>query len=70
MLVHFDGKNNETEAVDVHNAISEYNFSRDMGEVTRDVGGVGVRGTFPTLRNSYPAMTLSGPPGFLLIRLE
>ena len=64
MLVHFDGKNNATEAKDVHNAISEYTFTRDMGEVTRDVGGVGVRGTYPTLRNSYPAMTLSGPPAF------
>ena len=63
-LVHFDGKNDDTEATDVHNATNEYNFSRDMGEVTRDTGAVGVRGTFPTIRNSYPAMTLSGPPGF------
>jgi hypothetical protein len=35
-----------------------------MGEVTRDTGAVGVRGTYPTIRNSYPALTLSGPPGF------
>ena len=64
MLVHFDGKNNETEAKDVHNAVSEYTFSRDMGEVTRDVGSVGVRGAYPTIRNNYPALTLSGPPSF------
>ena len=35
-----------------------------MGEVTRDVGAVGVRGVYPTIRNSYPALTLSGPPSF------
>ena len=63
-LIHFDGKHKAKEAKDVHNAVNEYSFTRDMGEVTRDVGGVGVRGTYPTLRNSYPAMTLSGPPSF------
>ena len=64
MLIHFDGSNDDTEAVDVHNKVNEYNFSRDMGEVTRDTGAVGVRGTFPTVRNNYPALTLAGPPGF------
>ena len=64
MLVHFDGKNNETEAKDVHNAVSEFTFTRDMGEVTRDVGSAGTRGTYPTLRNNYPSLTLSGPPSF------
>jgi hypothetical protein len=63
-LCHFDGSNKATEATDAHNATNEYNFSRDMGEVTRDTGAVGVRGTYPTVRNSYPALTLSGPPGF------
>ena len=63
-LSHFDGKNDDTEAKDVHSETNEYNFTRDMGEVTRDVGGVGVRGTYPTIRNSYPALTLSGPPSF------
>ena len=33
MLIHFDGRNDATEAKDVHNAVNEYNFSRDMGEV-------------------------------------
>jgi hypothetical protein len=63
-LIHFDGSNDTTEAKDVHNAINEYGFTRDMGEVTRDVGHVGVRGTYPTIRNQYPALTLSGPPSF------
>ena len=63
-LIHFDGKNKTKEAKDVHNAVNEYSFTRDMGEVTRDVGGVGVRGTYPTIRNSYPALTLSGPAAF------
>ena len=39
-------------------------LARDMGEITRDTGAVGVRGTFPTSRNNYPALTLAGPPGF------
>jgi hypothetical protein len=64
LLIHFDGKNGATEAKDVHNAVNEFNFSRDMGEITRDTGGVGVRGTYPTSRNSYPALTLAGPPAF------
>ena len=63
-LIHFDQDNDATEANDVHNKVNEYNFSRDMGEITRDTGAVGVRGTFPTVRNNYPALTLAGPPGF------
>jgi len=63
-LIHFDGKHKAKEAKDSHNAVNEYNFSRDMGEVTRDTGAVGVRGTYPTIRNNYPALTMSGPPGF------
>ena len=47
----------------MHNAVNEYNFTRDMGEVIqRRWRKVGVRGTYPTLRNSYPALTLAGPP--------
>ena len=63
-LCHWDGKNGATEAKDVHAAVNDYNFSRDMGEVTRDTGSVGVRGSYPTVRNNYPALTLSGPPSF------
>ena len=64
-LIHFDGKNGATEAADVHNALNEYNFARDTGEITRDTGAIGVAGTYPTIRNQYPALTLSGPSAFL-----
>ena len=64
-MIHFDGKNGATEAVDVHNALNEYNFARDTGEITRDTGAIGVAGTYPTIRNQYPALTLSGPSAFL-----
>ena len=63
-LCHFDGTNDATEAKDVHNETNEYNFTRDMGEITRDVGAIGTRGTYPTIRNSYPALTMAGPPSF------
>lgn len=64
LLIHFDEKNNSTVAKDVHAMPSEYTFSRDSGEITRDVGSLGTRGTYPTMRNSYPALTLSGPAAF------
>lgn len=64
LLIHFDEKNGSTVAKDVHAEPNDFNFTRDMGEVTRDTGAVGVRGTFPTLRNSYPSLTLSGPNAF------
>jgi len=64
LLIHFDEKDKATVAKDVHAEPNEYTFSRDSGEVTRDVGAIGVRGTYPTIRNSYPALTLSGPPAF------
>jgi hypothetical protein len=64
-LLHFDEEHNSTEAIDVHAAPSDFNFAIDTGEVTRDIGGQGVRGSYPTTRNSYPALTLSGPGSFL-----
>ena len=64
MLVHFDGKNGDTEAKDVHAAINQYGFSRDSGEVTRDTGDVGITGNYPTINRSYPSLTLAGPPTF------
>lgn len=64
LLMHFDEKLGATSTKDSHSEANEYSFSRDKGEVTRDTGAVGVRGTYPTVRNSYPAMTLSGPPSF------
>ena len=63
-LIHFDGKNDDTEAKDVHAAINEYGFSRDSGEVTRDTGDLGITGNYPTTSRSYPALTLGGPPKF------
>ena len=63
-LIHFDGKNDATEAKDVHAAINQYSFSRDSGEVTRDTGDLGITGNYPTTTRSYPALTLGGPPKF------
>lgn len=65
VLIHFDGKNNDTTAKDVHAAIPDYTFAKDTGEVTRDLGGIGVTGMYPSTRRSYPALTLFGPQGFL-----
>jgi hypothetical protein len=64
MLIHFDGKNGDTEAKDVSAAINQYSFSRDSGEVTRDTGDIGITGNYPTVNRSYPSLTLSGPPTF------
>jgi hypothetical protein len=64
-LVHFDGKQDDTEAKDVHAAPNEYMFSRDTGRITRDVGDQGVLGNYPSVRNNYPALTLGGPPKFM-----
>jgi hypothetical protein len=64
LLIHFDEKDGAKVAKDVHAEPNEYTFSRDTGEVTRDVGAIGTRGTYPTIRNTYPSLTLSGPPAF------
>ena len=63
-LFHFDGSNKTTQAKDVHNAPSQYTFNKDVGEITKDTGNLSTRGTYPVVRSSYPAMTLSGPPVF------
>jgi hypothetical protein len=63
-LLHFDGPNKATDINDSHNDTAEYVFSRDMGEINRDVGNTGVRGSYPTTRNSYPALTMTGPAMF------
>lgn len=64
VLVHFDGKNNDTTIVDVHNNSNDFTFTRDTGEITRYIGSVGARGKFPVSSNKYPALTLAGPPSF------
>ena len=63
-IIHFDGKNDDTEAKDVHAAINEYGFSRDSGEVTRDTGDLGITGNYINNFKSHPALTLGGPPKF------
>tara|TARA_Y100001963_G_scaffold160148_1_gene268291 strand:+ start:7898 stop:9256 length:1359 start_codon:yes stop_codon:yes gene_type:complete len=65
LLVHFDGKQGDTEAKDVHAKPNEYMYSRDTGRITRDVGDQGVLGNYPSVRNNYPALTLGGPPKFM-----
>jgi hypothetical protein len=64
VLVHFDGKNNDTTITDVHNNPNDFTFARDTGEITRYIGSVGARGKFPMSSNKYPALTLAGPPAF------
>ena len=63
-LFHFDGPNKATQVTDAYNAYSEYSFNKDVGEITKDTGNLSTRGTYPVVRSSYPAMTLSGPPSF------
>ena len=63
-LFHFDGLNKDTTTSDTHSSASQYTFSKDVGEITKDTGNISTRGTYPVVRSSYPAMTLSGPPVF------
>ena len=63
-LFHFDGLNKDTTTSDTHSSASQYTFSKDVGEITKDTGNISTRGTYPVIRSSYPAMTLSGPPVF------
>ena len=64
-LIHFDEKNGSTVCKDVHAEPNEYNFSRDTGEITRDVGTRNVRRTYRSIQRSYPGMSLVGAPSFL-----
>jgi len=68
-LFHFDGLNKDTTTSDTHSSASQYTFSKDVGEITKDTGNISTRGTYPVVRSSYPAMTLSGPPVFILLYL-
>jgi len=63
-LFHFNGLNKDTTTVDTHSSASQYTFSKDVGEITKDTGNISTRGTYPVVRSSYPAMTMSGPPVF------
>ncbi len=62
-LIHFDEKHNSTQFKDVHAQPAQYNFARDTGEITKDIGSLGLTGNF-TSRKSYPALTLGGPQTF------
>ncbi len=64
VLIHFDEKHGATVAKDVHAEPNEYNFARDTGEITRDVGTRNVRRTYKSVRTTYPALSLVGPPAF------
>jgi hypothetical protein len=61
LLVHFDEKHNSTTAKNASSEKSEYNFSIDTGEVTKDVGT-----SSSSIRNNrnYPSMSLFGSPTF------
>ena len=61
VLVHFDERHNATVARDVSSEKSEYNFSIDTGEITKDVG---TSSSYGTTRKTYPSMTLFGSPTF------
>lgn len=63
-LIHFDGKNNDKSCKDVHAEPHEYNFARDTGEVTRDVGTRNVGRTYRSAQRSYPSLNLTGPASF------
>ena len=63
-LIHFDGQDNSTSAVDAHSEPNEYNFDRGTGRITRDVGTRNVRRTYGSVQRSYPALSLMGPTTF------
>jgi len=54
LLIRFDESNKSTNVSDVHAVPASYNFSRDVGEVTKDLGGGAL----------YPALTLHGSAKF------
>ena len=63
-LVHFDGQDNATSAVDAHSEPNEYNYDRGTGRITRDVGTRNIRRTYRSVQRSYPALSLVGPATF------
>ena len=64
LLIHCDGSNNDVDFSDSSATTNEFSFSRDSGKVTKNIGSVGISGNYPTVRNSYPSLTLGGPPKF------
>ena len=64
ILIQCDGSNNDVDFSDSSATTNEFAFARDSGKITRNVGHVGVTGNYPTVKNSYPSLTLGGPPKF------
>jgi hypothetical protein len=61
MLVHFDEKHNATIAKDVHAQPSEYSYSIDSGEITKNIG---TKASYISVNKSYPSISLFGSPTF------
>ena len=64
LLIHCDGSNSDVDFSDSSATTNEFTFARDSGKITRNVGHVGITGHYPTVKNSYPSLTLGGPPKF------
>ena len=63
-LIHFDERNGATVCKDAHADPNEYNFARDTGEITRDVGTRNIRRSYRSAQRSYPSLSLVGPATF------
>jgi hypothetical protein len=63
-LIHFDGKDKSTSAVDAHSEPNEYNFDRGTGRITRDTGNRNIGRTYRSVQRSYPSLSLVGPATF------
>jgi hypothetical protein len=64
LLIHCDGANSDVTFTDSSSTTNEFTFARDSGKITRNIGHVGITGHYPTVKNSYPSLTLGGPPKF------
>jgi len=64
LLIHCDGANSDIDFVDASCTTNEFVFARDSGKITKNIGSVGITGNYPTIRNTYPSLTMSGPPKF------
>lgn len=51
LLLHFDEKDGSTYTNDSHNTSNDYNYTRDIGEITKDIS---------SSRTSYPSMGIGG----------
>jgi len=65
LLIHFDGSEAGTAMEDDCSTENGFSFTRDTGEITRDVGNLQSQGTYPTVRRNYPSLDLQQPPKFM-----